>query len=138
LNTLAPDLLERLVRYDEALSRELASRFAQAALAAVPVTDSSVERALDVLRAGVSGDRALQDELQALVDALDQEQWDYEARVDEGASDLEDPRGFARARAVSALAFALDPDALTAAAESAYEADAACPGLLRREFDGRA
>jgi hypothetical protein len=138
LSTLAPDILEQLVSFDEDLQRELASRFAQAALAAVPVDDAGVDRAVDLLRSGAFDDGALRDELQALVDALDQQQWDYEARIDAGATDLADPHGFARVRAVSALVFAFDHDALTAAAESAYEADAACPGLLRAVFEGRA
>jgi hypothetical protein len=104
LSTLAPEILEQLVSADEGSQRELASRFAQAALAAVPVDDAGVDRALDLLDSGAFDDGALRGELQALVDALDQQQWDYEARIDAGATNLADPHGFARARAVSALA----------------------------------
>jgi hypothetical protein len=45
----------------------------------------------------------IETELRAELTALlDREQWDYEARVDGGAFDLNDARGFARARAVAA------------------------------------
>jgi len=140
LSTLAPEILEQLVSFDEGMQRELAFRFAQAALAAVPVDDAGVDRALDLLRSGAFDDGAFRGELQALVDVLDQQQWDYEARIDAGATDLADPRGSrgSRARAVSALVFALHQDAFTAATESAYEADAVCPGLLRTVFEGHA
>ena len=63
------------------------------------------------------------DALQLLVDELDETAWATRARQHAGiATDEEYLRDFRKARAASAMWFALDPDPLTAAIQSAYEA----------------
>lgn len=61
---------------------------------------------------------------------------DLQDRVEEGSADRSEYlTAFARARAAMALWFALEADPLTAAMESAYEAEAATDdNVLRREI----
>ena len=61
--------------------------------------------------------------MQLLVDELDETAGATQARQHAGAATEDDYlRDFRKARAASAMWFALDPDPLTAAIQSAYEA----------------
>jgi hypothetical protein len=96
LSTFAPEILEQIVSFDEGMQRELASAsLRQRSLRCLWTTQEWTVLSTCSVRARST--TAFRGELQALVDALDQQQWDYEARIDAGATDLADPRGFARA-----------------------------------------
>ena len=64
--------------------------------------------------------------MQALVDELDEAAWDLQRPVHSGGSpESAYLEAFRKARAASAVAFALDPDPHKAAIEAVYEAQAA-------------
>ena len=98
--------------------------------------DESVDRALAALRAGRYGDSEERAAVRALADRLDELGWDLKEKVDAGEADQGDYlAAFRKARAATALWFALDPDARTAAIEGAYEGQAAADdGVVRREI----
>jgi hypothetical protein len=90
----------------ETVAPDLAGRYA---VGRAGVSDPAVERVLDD-----SGGERNRDELERLAHRLDDEYF--------AASEKESLEAFGRARAVSAVWHALDPDALTAALEATYEA----------------
>jgi hypothetical protein len=136
LNTIAPDLVEELERREEAQLRVAAESVVRAALRAADVRDESVEQGLTALGAGRYGDPDVRSAVKGLADRLDELAWDIQERVDAGEADQKDYlAAFRKARAATALWFALDEDPRTAAIEAAYEAQAATDdGLVRREI----
>jgi len=68
----------------------------------------------------------LRGDLQSLVTELDEEYWDL-SDSSRSSDDIEAGRAFARARAVNALACALDVDPVEAALDAIYEAQASLP-----------
>jgi hypothetical protein len=69
---------------------------------------------------------AARSEVKEVVERLDEKAFDMQDQVEAGKAEYDDyVRAFRRARAVASLEYALDPDAVTAAAESCYEAVAA-------------
>jgi hypothetical protein len=113
--------------------RRIAVTVAEAALAAVPIDEPELAPAL----ADLAADRWGEERAQAtttLTDRLDKLAWDIQDKMEEGtAEQAEYLEAFRRARAVSAVAFALDTDPQNAALEAAYEAEAATEnlGLIR-------
>jgi hypothetical protein len=136
LNTIAPDIVEELEREEEPQLRLAAERVAGAALREADVRDETVERALRALGDGRYGDSEERSAIKALADRLDELAWDIQERVDSGEADQKDYlAAFRKARAATALWFALDGDPRTAAIEAAYEAQAATDdGVVRREI----
>ena len=136
LNTIAPDIVEELEREEEPQLRLAAERVAGAALQEADVRDETVDRALTALRAGRYGESEERSAVKAFADRLDELAWDIQEQVDTGEAEQEDYlTAFRKARAATALWFALDEDPRTAAIEAAYEAQAATDdGLVRREI----
>jgi len=137
LATLAGDLVELLRRQPEHRLRSLSLRMAEVAEAHVGLGDPRLEEAIAALRAGRIGNGVMRTRLQQLTDELDEVAWDLQDRVKSGsAANEEYMKAFARARAVSAAWFALDPDPVKAAVEATYEAQAAINdlALIRREI----
>jgi hypothetical protein len=136
LNTVAPDLVERLEGEGDPELRRLTANVVEAALREQEVRDESVERGLDGLRNGRYGDAEDRAAVKALADRLDELAWDLQDQVDAGEAEQEDYlAAFRKARAATALWFALDPDPRTAAIEAVYEAQAATDdGVVRREI----
>lgn len=136
LNTIAPDLVEQLEREPEPRLRTMAEGVVDAALRDAEIRSETVDSALAALRAGRYGESDERSATKALADELDEAAWDIQERVDAGEAEQEDYlSAFRRARAATALWFALDDDPLTAAMEAAYEARAATDdGVVRREI----
>ena len=89
---------------------------------ATGVSDDSVTEALNALQSGAA-DADRQRLLDQLAERLDDEAFDLQ---DAGRNEEYSTR-FAQARAVSALSYAFDPDAETAALDGIYEARATAP-----------
>lgn len=136
LNTIAPDLVEQLEREPEPRLRTMAEGVVDAALRDAEIRSETVDSALAALRAGRYGESDERSATKALADELDEAAWDIQERVDAGEAEQEDYlSAFRRARAATALWFALDDDPQTAAMEAAYEARAATDdGVVRREI----
>lgn len=136
LNTIAPDLVEQLEREPEPRLRTMAEGVVDAALRDAEIRSETVDSALAALRAGRYGESDERSATKALADELDEAAWDIQERVDAGEAEQEDYlSAFRRARAATALWFALDDDPRTAAMEAAYEARAATDdGVVRREI----
>ncbi len=138
LETIAPDLVERLEGEPEPRLRAVAEGVAAAALRATGVSDERIDRALAALRAGDYGDLEQRKAVKALADELDEAAWDVQERMDAGEGDQDEYlTAFRRARAVTSLWFALDSDPMVAAMEASYEARAAADdAAVRREIAG--
>jgi hypothetical protein len=136
LDTVAPDLVERLEGEEEPELRRLTANVAQAALREQDVRDESIDGGLAALREGRFGDSEEREAVKAFADRLDELAWDLQERVDAGEAEQVDYlTAFRKARGATALWFALDADARTAAIETAYEAQAATDdGVVRREL----
>jgi hypothetical protein len=126
LETVAPDLVETLEGASEPVLRSVAHRAALLAVERTDLDDPRLERARAALGQGRTGASQERVGLQTLVEELDQAQWDLQDAVDHGTATREQQlAAFSRARAASSLWFALDEDALVAAVEALYEANAA-------------
>jgi hypothetical protein len=126
LSTVAVDLAERL-------SHQPARRLRQVAVAAA---DLAVERTQLVDPRADAGLAAVRDEAPAaiaecslvlsLTEELDEVAWNTRDQVEAGMlPEQAYLAAFARARAAASVGFALEPDALHAALDSVYEAQAA-------------
>lgn len=136
LSSIAPDLVEQLEGEPEAQLRRTAEAVVEAALRATEVGNGTVKQALDALHAGRYGAPEERRAIKQLADRLDESAWDLQDRVEAGEADQDEYLDeFRRARAVTALWFALEPDPLVAAVEAAYEAQAATDDdVVRREI----
>ena len=129
LETRSAELSQLVEAANADQQRRIAVKTAQAALAAVPIDEPELAPALADLTAGHWGGDGVQ-AAASLTDRLDDLAFDLQDEVDEGtAEQAEYLEAFRRARAVSAVAFALDGDPRNAALEAAYEAEAATENL---------
>jgi hypothetical protein len=129
LETRSAELSQLIEAADADPQRRIAVKVAEAALAAVPLDEPELAPALADLAAGRWGGDGAQ-AATMLTDRLDDLAFDLQDEVDEGAAEqAEYLEAFRRARAVSAVAFALDTDPRNAALEAAYEAEAATENL---------
>jgi hypothetical protein len=138
LDSTAPDLVRRLECASSRELREISARVVGAALRKTDLHEPRIGAALAALRASRFGESAALAALSQLESELDNLAWDEQERMWRGTA-TEDAyhRAFARARAVSALRFALEPDPLWAALDGVYEAIAATdPGVIRPIVDG--
>lgn len=122
LDSISP-LLAESFRSAPALKRRRAARLAsEAALLSVALTEQSVKHAIEVLRSGTHLRPELRAELKALAARFDDEY----LRLDEegGTEKSQVLKLFSKARAISALAFALS-DNSAELHEAIYEAIAA-------------
>ena len=126
LSMIAPELAALIqATEDEALLRSAALAAAQTVLERSEVDDSRVEGALDGLRSR-SWDEGVRTAVRQLAEELDEVYWDLRDRHEAGdVSEAEYLAAFGRARSVSAVGCALDPDPTMAALEAAYEAHCA-------------
>jgi hypothetical protein len=129
LETRSAELSQLIEAADADPQRRIAVKVAEAALAAVPLDEAELAPALADLTAGRWGGAGAQ-AATTLTDRLDDLAFDLQDEVDEGtAEQVEYLEAFRRARAASAVAFALDADPRNAALEAAYEAEAATENL---------
>lgn len=119
LDSADQQLAERLQGATADQQRAAAVRAALVALSSVDVSSDEVQAARAAIERGET-DADLQRRLKAVAQQFDEQAFPLqEEQPDEYLA------VFSRARAVSALAFALDPDPQVAALEGVYEASAA-------------
>jgi hypothetical protein len=125
LDSVSPELADRLRGSSEDALHRVAAVVSDLAVTMGSLSDPRVDSALAVLGGGpASGEEKA--ELQVLVDELDEAAWEIQERVHSGRlPEHEYLQAFRKARAASAVAFALDPDPQTAAMEAVYEAQSA-------------
>ncbi|MGV8973119.1 MAG: hypothetical protein ACOH10_12425 [Rhodoglobus sp.] len=130
LASVAPDIVEVLGRNPPARLRAIAVDAGEWIVEIVGLVDPRLDAALAAmrdLRVGASPER---NALKVLVDELDERAWEVQDDVDAGSAPQEAYIvAFSLARAASAVWFALDSDALHAALEAIYEAQAATGDL---------
>jgi hypothetical protein len=123
---------------DDDRRRRVALAAAEFARTRAGLNDDRVDELLRAVGRGKFGDTVERRAVEAMVEALDERQWDVQDRVDAGEASVADHlRAFAAARAAAATVFAADADARTAALEALYEANAAANDLneLRQSVD---
>ena len=129
LETRSAELSRLIEAADADQQRRIAAKAAEAALAAVPIDQPELAAALVDLRSGRRGGAGARS-AEALAERLDETAWDVQDGVDDGSADVaEYDVAYRRARAASALSFALGADPREAALEAAYETEAATDDL---------
>ncbi|MCL1470116.1 hypothetical protein [Argonema antarcticum] len=120
-------LLEKASVSQQRNAAIVASRFA---LDRTSLSDPIVEQALKAIELGNFSDDSLREKIESLVNQLDEIQWNLQDKMEEGETDISTYiAAFQQARSANSLYFALDANALIAATESIYEADAATDDL---------
>ena len=129
LDSVNKDLAARIRAAPPSRQRAAAAAAAAVVIDATRVAESQVVEARRALESGAA-DEGRQHDLDQLAERLDDEAFDLQdAEEHETYSER-----FAQARAVSALAYAFDPDAETAALEGIYEARSTVPDSGRAEI----
>lgn len=114
------DMLTKASKMQQRKAAKLACKFA---LERTQIQEPIVRQGLEALELGRYGDSSILAKLQSLANHLDEIQWDLQEKMESGGTDLSTYlAAFKRARAATALYFALNADALVAATESIYEA----------------
>lgn len=130
LSSVAPDLVAQLEQHAPELLRKVAGSAADLAVERTQLVDQRLDAALTALRDGRLGDTAERSEVHYLVDELDEIAWDAQEKAESGLVSRQTySAAFRRARAAASVGFALDSDALNAALEAVYEAQAAVADL---------
>ena len=129
LQQTAANLARKLERAGEPDLRRVAAAIARAAVERAGVSHPAITEAMAHLAVSSSAHPQLRERVRTVAGQLDADYFAvkqrYEEREDAGKSEPEVIAAFARARAASTVAAALENDARTAAAEAAYEAIAA-------------
>ncbi|MBR7828151.1 hypothetical protein KDK95_17675 [Actinospica sp. MGRD01-02] len=129
LETRSAQLSQLIEAADAEPQRRIAVRAAKAAVSAVALDEPELAPALADLALGRWGGPGAQ-AATALTDRLDAQAWGIHDEMEQGTAEQVEYRAtFRRARAASAVAFALATDPRNAALEAAYEADAAIENL---------
>ncbi|MFB2897465.1 hypothetical protein ACE1CI_31495 [Aerosakkonemataceae cyanobacterium BLCC-F50] len=130
LELLDRDLSTLLKKASVSQQRNAALIASQFAIERTNLNDPIVSQALKAIELGNFGDESLREKIEALVNQLDEIQWDLQEKMDAGEAELSIYlTTFQQARSANSLYFALDADAFNAATESIYEADAATDDL---------
>jgi hypothetical protein len=130
LSTVAVNLVERLSQQPPGRLRRVAAAVANLAVERTQLADPRVDAALAAVRGDVPATMPELSQVLALTEELDEIAWDTQDKVEAGVLPQQAYRdAFARARAAASVGFALEPDALHAALESVYEAQAAVADL---------
>jgi len=130
LSTIAEDLAERLSRQSAGRLRRVAAAAAGLAVERTELADPRLDAALAAIRDCDPAAVAELSQVLALTEELDEIAWDAQEQAEAGVlPEQAYLAAFARARAAASVGFALGPDALHAALESVYEAQAAVGDL---------
>ena len=122
LQTIAPELAQRLSNASPSARRRASLVAAGFAISTSRLTDSDVLRQLSELRSAGALEPGADAWLAGLIETLDDAAWQIQDQVDAGnASPADHLEAFARARAVASLAYAAVDDT----SECVYEAAAA-------------
>lgn len=130
LDSISTELADRLRNTSEEGLRRVATAAGRLGVARILISDARIDMALAALDRGeLDGDMRVR--LDGLVEELDQAAWEVQQRAHAGrALENDYVTAFAKARAASALACALDVDPKRAAMEAVYEAQAALGDLM--------
>lgn len=125
LDAVAKNVAEKLKAASSEKQRSICLLACQLALDAAPIDSPLILEALELLRQkGVLPANKVE-ELNKLVVQLDEQYFDLQEKAeDDPSAKIESMRLFSQARAVSALSFAGNENALIAAMEAIYEASA--------------
>jgi hypothetical protein len=130
LSTIAPDLVALLEQQQSEQLRRVAAKAANLAIERTDLSEPRLDDALAALREGRLGSTPERSAVHYLTDELDAIAWDAQEKMEAGIGSRQDySTAFRRARAAASVGFALDANALTAALESVYEAQAAVADL---------
>jgi hypothetical protein len=130
LSTIAPDLVALLEQQQSEQLRRVAARAANLAIERTNLSEPRIDGALAALHEGRLGFTPERSAVQHLANELDEIAWDAQEKMEAGIGLRQDySMAFRRARAAASVGFALDSNALTAAFESVYEAQAAVADL---------
>lgn len=134
LSLYSPRLAEACAQADPSGLRAMSEVGCRLALADTGLAGPEVSAAVETLLDGRFGDGVEREALAQVVEALDKQAFDLQDAVEEGAASEEAYlEAFRRARAASALLWALHADPQRAASNALYEAIAALderPALL--------
>ena len=120
LDSAFPGLVRQLEAANPEGQLAVALAAAQTAIRRTQLREYRVDAAVSAKRIGESAER---EDVRVLSDELDEVAWTIQARMHQGAAAEEEyTRAFRRARAASALFFALDENPLSAAIQALYEA----------------
>lgn len=130
LSSIAPDLVAVIEQQQSEELRRVAVEAAKLAIERTNLSEPQVDAALSALYEGRLGFTPERSAVQYLADELDKIAWDAQEKMEAGiVSRQVYSTAFRRARAAASVGFALDSNALTAALESVYEAQAAVADL---------
>jgi hypothetical protein len=130
LSGVAADLAGQLETGEPAWLRQAAAGAVRLAVERTELVSPVLDAALVALQEGRFGGSPERSAVLRLADELDGIAWDLQQRSEAGHVPQEAYlAAFGRARAAAAAGFALDGDALTAALEAVYEAQAAVADL---------
>ncbi|GEM_PF-1481126 len=130
LKLLDRDLSALLEKASVSLQRNAAIIASRFAIERTSLSDPIVDRALKAIELGNFSDDSLREKIESLLNQLDEIQWNLQDKMEEGETDISTYlAAFQQARSANSLYFALDDNALIAATESIYEADAATDDL---------
>lgn len=131
LELLDADLSARLEKASISQLRNAAKIAGRFALDRANLSHPILDRTLEAIELGNSGDSSLKLQLESFVNTLDEVQWDLQEKLDEDSAKLSTYQAaFRRARAANSVYFALNAEAFTAATEAIYEAHAATDDLI--------
>jgi hypothetical protein len=126
LTSVDPELAARVASAKPADQRRVAIASAERAVESTGLSHAVITKALQYLRMGDVGDGPARNAVRELTQSLDEDQWALQEEVDAGnASASEHLAAFSRARAASAVEFAMAPNPREAALEALYETLAA-------------
>lgn len=126
IETLSPEVADRLRRASRAKQRAASIAACEFALSQAQIDDPLVQEILEKVRLAEVLTPEKKTEIELFVARLDDEYFDLQEAADDGrASAYDCLRKFAQARAVAALSFAGNEDSHEASAEAIYEAAAA-------------
>jgi hypothetical protein len=130
LSTIAEDLAEQLSRQPAGRLRRVAAAAAGLAVERTQLLDPRLDVALAAVRGHDPAAVADRSQVLALAEELDDHAWEAQEQAEAGLlPEQAYVVAFALARAAATVGCALEPDALKAALESVYEAQAAVDDL---------
>lgn len=131
IELISPELRKRLDSASDAQLRQIAAAVSRVIVERVGISHPAVTRALECLAKSEPPSDELRAEVQDYADGVDSAYLDLSDALESGRISQEQvSAAFSKARAASAVAFALSSSALLAASEATYEAASAVDDAL--------
>jgi hypothetical protein len=126
LSTVAPDLVHAMEEQPKRVLEIISVNIAKWAVKELNLTDPRIVRGITALETGRRGDSSDRESVKEIADELDVQAWGIQDLIESGETTEDDYVAvFDKSRAATALWSALGADALEAALDSVYEAQAA-------------